>query len=526
MPIGIPAPRPIGFRAAPCNWLLLLLLLVGWTSSPAAAQATQSPACPKAACYNATAWLDSSDQPLNLLVIFKVYKAEGPQPKLSSAQAGPNLQNTVRLLLTSDAPVAPKGSSKAPPKHHAEEDDGSASGPTTDPVLIQLQQSFIPAASSMQSSGISHAFFAAPQNILTTITAGYEPHSPSTQDSVQAANGPTPTSESSSDQTLFMADGLKLQQLHTGQWGLDRIDQQYRPLNRTFMFGNSSTVGSGQGVTIYTMDSGIRQTHQEFQPWQGNAQRVSLGPSFASDSLNATDCDGHGTHIGSTAVGRTVGVAKEASLVAVRVLDCTGAGQVSDVVKGLEWVGLNHKLPAVVTMSLGVKAGQWSQTLQSAVTNLIEGHGITVVVATGNDQVDACQITPANVNGTIAVAGSDMSNKFNSPQSTDYELIYEYDNTGACVDIFAPGVDILAACGGAGRCTPLDDSNYAWASGTSMAVPHVAGAAAIYLAQNPNATPAQVSQAITTASTPGLLDTNGMLPGTPNRLLYVDPNVI
>ncbi|KAL0022446.1 hypothetical protein WJX79_001348 [Trebouxia sp. C0005] len=248
------------------------------------------------------------------------------------------------------------------------------------------------------------------------------------------------------------------------------------------------------------MDSGIRQTHQEFQPWQGNAQRVSFGPSFASDSPNATDCDGHGTHI--------------------------GAGQVSDVVKGLEWVGMNHKLPAVVTMSLGVQAGQWSQALQSAVTNLIEKHGITVVVATGNDQIDACQITPANVNGTIAAAGSDMSNKFNPPQSTDYELIYEYDNTGACVDIFAPGVDILAACGGAGRCTPLDDSNYAWASGTSMAVPHVAGAAAIYLAQNPNATPAQVSQAITAASTPGLLDTDGMLPGTPNRLLYVGPNVI
>ncbi|KAL0055148.1 hypothetical protein WJX82_007705 [Trebouxia sp. C0006] len=350
--------------------------------------------------------------------------------------------------------------------------------------------------------------------------------SPSNQDSVQAADGPTPTSQSSSDQTLFMADGLKLQQLHTAQWGLDRIDQQYRPLNQTFMFGNSTTVGSGQGVTIYTMDSGIRQTHQEFQPWQGNAQRVSLGPSFASDSPNATDCDGHGTHIGSTAVGRTVGVAKEASMVAVRVLDCTGAGQVSDVVKGLEWVGLNHKLPAVVTMSLGVQAGQWSQTLQSAVTNLIDKHGITVVVATGNDQIDACQITPANVNGTIAAAGSDMSNKFNPPQSSDYELIYEYDNTGACVDVFAPGVDILAACGGAGRCTPLNDSNYAWASGTSMAVPHVAGAAAIYLAQNPNATPAQVSQAIIGASTPGLLDTDGMLPDTPNRLLYVGPNVI
>jgi len=238
--------------------------------------------------------------------------------------------------------------------------------------------------------------------------------------------------------------------------------------------------------------------------------------------------------------------------------------QVSDVVKGLEWVGLNHKLPAVVTMSLGVQvsrdlalkldasilshrrlgwalcsqqhscelteaamtvytlrenlshgmhilsqylsapallacgtsfpdsmrhvsamcvstawipklmfkmmnhmshtcymrpkcnrtclqAGQWSQTLQSAVTNLIQKHGITVVVATGNDQVDACQITPANVNGTIAAAGSDMSNKFNPPQSSDYELIYEYDNTGACVDVFAPGVDILAACGGAGE---------------------------------------------------------------------------
>ncbi|DBA91935.1 TPA: hypothetical protein ACH3X2_003834 [Trebouxia sp. C0005] len=493
-----------------------------------------------------------------------VYKAEGPQTKFSSAQAGPNLQNKTRSLLTSGPSAAPKGSSKAPPKHHAEEDDGSASGPTIDPVLIQLQQSFIPAASSMESSGISHAFYAAPQNTLISrfmsnvaavslsvcsqalssarallstrlngelddrekdaITAGFEPQSPSNQDSVQAANGPTQTSQTSSDQTLFMADGLKLQQLHAAQWGLDRIDQQDRPVNQTFMFGNSSTVGSGQGVTIYTMDSGIRQTHQEFQPWQGNAQRVSFGPSFASDSPNATDCDGHGTHIGPQPWAEQLEWPKKLLWWLSGFL--TAQELVSDVVKGLEWVGMNHKLPAVVTMSLGVQAGQWSQALQSAVTNLIEKHGITVVVATGNDQIDACQITPANVNGTIAAAGSDMSNKFNPPQSTDYELIYEYDNTGACVDIFAPGVDILAACGGAGRCTPLDDSNYAWASGTSMAVPHVAGAAAIYLAQNPNATPAQVSQAITAASTPGLLDTDGMLPGTPNRLLYVGPNVI
>ena len=98
-----------------------------------------------------------------------------------------------------------------------------------------------------------------------------------------------------------------------------------------------------------------------------------------------------------------------------------------------------------------LQAGQWSQTLQSAVTNLIQTHGITVVVATGNSQIDACQITPANVNGTIAVAASDLSNKFNAPGSGDYELIYEYDNTGKCVDVFAPGVDIMAACGGAGK---------------------------------------------------------------------------
>ena len=112
---------------------------------------------------------------------------------------------------------------------------------------------------------------------------------------------------------------------------------------------------------------------------------------------------------------------------------------------------MSHMRPDCNCMRL--QAGQWSQTLQSAVTNLIDKHGITVVVATGNDQIDACQITPANVNGTIAAAGSDMSNKFNPPQSSDYELIYEYDNTGACVDVFAPGVDILAACGGAGECS-------------------------------------------------------------------------
>ncbi|KAK9868494.1 hypothetical protein WJX84_000258 [Apatococcus fuscideae] len=327
----------------------------------------------------------------------------------------------------------------------------------------------------------------------------------------------------SSSASLFVA-GVKSQTLHTAQWGLDRIDQRNLPLDGIHKFGTSNSTGTGRGVTIYTLDSGVRKTHQEFMLWNSGDTRASYGTDFVNNSNSAADCEGHGTHVASTAVGRAVGVAKEARIVAVRVLDCAGSGSVSSVVAGLDWVATNAQLPAVVTLSLGITKGSNSQALEQAVTSLIQNFNVTVVAASGNTDGDSCQEAPADVRSSIAVGASDLTFKFNASEGTQTgnEPIYPYSNTGACLDIFAPGVNILAACGSANRCDTLNDTAYAWASGTSMAVPHVAGVAAVYLSNNPTATPDQVKAAIIQASTPDVLDSDSFWPGTPNRLLYGD----
>ncbi|EIE19827.1 subtilisin-like protein, partial [Coccomyxa subellipsoidea C-169] len=283
--------------------------------------------------------------------------------------------------------------------------------------------------------------------------------------------------------------------------------------------------GTGKGVTIYTIDSGVRQSHQEFQAWNGGHGRASYGRNFAGgkNDGDASDCDGHGTHVASTAAGRTVGVAKEASVVALRVLDCAGSGRISDVVAALDWLAANHASPAIATLSLGVPEGKWSNALSDTVKTLIEDHSVTVVVAAGNSAVDSCLMSPGNVNGTLNVAASDLGpQKFNGPQTSAADSIYEYSNTGRCIDLFAPGVNILAACGGSGRCKQLNDSSYAWASGTSMAVPHAAGVAAIYLSDHPSATPEQVIKAIISVAGQGRIKSSALLPGTPNLLLSSD----
>ncbi|BDA51131.1 probable extracellular serine proteinase at C-terminar half [Coccomyxa sp. Obi] len=328
-----------------------------------------------------------------------------------------------------------------------------------------------------------------------------------------------------SDGVLAAGTGVKQQLLQRASWNLDRLDQHSPVIDGIYRFGRQTTVETGKKVTIYTIDSGIRKTHQEFQAWSGGHGRASYGWNFAggANDANASDCDGHGTHVASTAVGRTVGVAKEASVVALRVLDCAGSGRISDVVAALDWLATNHVSPAIATLSLGVPEGQWSEVLSDSVSHLIQDHAVTVIVAAGNSAVDSCLMSPGNVNGTLNVAASDLGpQKFNGPQSDATDSIYQYSNTGSCVDLFAPGTNILAACGGAGRCNKLNDSAYAWASGTSMAVPHAAGVAAIYLADHPNASPKQVIQAITSVAIKNSIQSTALLPGTPNLLLTSD----
>eukprot|EP00210_Caulerpa_lentillifera_P007903 g7544.t1 len=321
--------------------------------------------------------------------------------------------------------------------------------------------------------------------------------------------------------TMNIGDpGEKIQEVHVALWNLDRVDQRDLPLDRNYHYGTNTTVGTGAGVNIYLLDSGIHPTHREFQKWTGSESRASYGYDFVDDDEIAEDCDGHGTHVASTAIGRSVGIAKQANVIGVRVLDCQGSGNISTTVAGLDWVTSNYKKPAIVALSLGVSIGKWSQSLEEAVRNLVNNHDIPVVVASGNSGVDSCYVAPANVPETITVAASDLETKFSETKMHDKESIYRWSNTGRCVDIFAPGVDIYGACGGAKRCDEVHDEAYTWASGTSMAVPHVAGVAAVYLGDFPLVTPSKLKQEILSKSTKEKIVSDLIKTGTPNRILY------
>jgi subtilisin family serine protease len=267
-------------------------------------------------------------------------------------------------------------------------------------------------------------------------------------------------------------------------WGLDRIDQRALPLNGTYNY-----TPTGAGVRVYVLDSGILTAHTQF------AGRATVGADFVGDGYNGQDCDGHGTHVAGTIGSTTYGVAKSAQLVSVRVLDCLGDGTWSGVIAGVDWVTANAQKPAVANMSLG---GGYYAPLNTAVQTSIAS-GVVYAVAAGNESSDACGVSPASTPNAITVGST-----------TSADVRSSFSNWGSCVDLFAPGSSITSTWNTS--TTALNTI-----SGTSMASPHVAGVAALYLQGSPTATPATVAAQILASSTPNLV---GDALGSPNRLLF------
>jgi subtilisin family serine protease len=268
-------------------------------------------------------------------------------------------------------------------------------------------------------------------------------------------------------------------------WGLDRIDQRNLPLNNSYTYN-----ATGAGVTAYIIDTGIRTTHSQF------GGRASVGNDTVGDGQNGQDCNGHGTHVAGTVGSSTYGVAKGVQLVAVRVLNCQGSGTTSGVIAGIDWVTSHHSGPAVANMSLG---GAASPALDNAVANSIAS-GVSYAVAAGNDNANACNSSPARVTAAITVGAT-----------TNTDVRSSFSNFGTCVDLFAPGTNITSAWN-------TSDTATNTISGTSMATPHAAGAAALYLQGSPSASPQAVRDQLVNTATAGVVTSPGT--GSPNRLLY------
>ncbi|WP_439660349.1 S8 family peptidase [Lentzea sp. HUAS TT2] len=281
---------------------------------------------------------------------------------------------------------------------------------------------------------------------------------------------------------------IQATQVNPPSWGLDRIDQRNLPLDQRYTYNST-----GSGVNAYIIDTGVRITHRDF------GGRARNGYDFVDNDSVAQDGNGHGTHVAGTVAGTVHGVAKQANIIGVRVLNNSGSGTIAGVVAGVNWVASNHVKPAVANMSLG---GGANTSLDNAVSGAIT-RGVTFAVAAGNSNTNAANTSPARVAAALTVGSTERTDARSS-----------FSNYGPVVDVFAPG-------GGITSTWNTSDTATNTISGTSMASPHVAGVVARYLQGNANVTPAQVATAITSNATNGKVTNPGA--NTTTRLLYWAP---
>ncbi|MFI1828243.1 S8 family serine peptidase [Streptomyces sp. NPDC020412] len=381
---------------------------------------------------------------------------------------------TLGLVTALPATAAPE------PQREGRIVDAGAPGAVKDSYIVTLRDGGVRSASA-EGKAIAKKYGAKIERTYSTALNGYAVRVSEAQAKKLAAD--PAVAAVAQDQTV----SIQATQTNPPSWGLDRIDQKRLPLDQRYTYPDSA----GQGVTAYVIDTGVRISHRDF------GGRAVNGYDAVDNDNVAQDGNGHGTHVAGTVAGTSYGVAKKARIVAVRVLNNSGSGTTAQVVAGVDWVARNAVKPAVANMSLG---GGANTTIDSAVRRAIAS-GVTFAVAAGNSNANAANYSPARVTEAITVGST-----------TNTDARSSFSNYGSVLDIFAPGSGIASAW-------HTSDTATNSISGTSMASPHVAGAAAIYLGANPSSTPAQVASGLIAAASTGVVTNPGA--GSPNRLLNV-----